>query len=127
MFNAISDLFKNTSKPVSDVFESPDGGQTIYVRKANQQPSERTRVIIKHDDPFIEELINKGFKFSISNSWYSRRWYTNNNTEFIEEIYEKSSNDNWKHVMIRDDEKRFYEEPVDKVAHKGVGKDLDAL
>ena len=127
MFNAISDLFKNTSKPVSDVFESPDGGQTIYVRKANQQPSERTRVIIKHDDPFIEELINKGFKFSISNSWYSRRWYTNNNTEFIEEIYEKSSNDNWKHVMIGDDEKRFYEEPVEKVSQRKLHNDLDAL
>jgi len=126
MFNAISDLFKNTSME-NDIFESPDGGQTIYVRKANQQPSERTRVITKHDDPFIEDLINKGFKFSITNSWYSRRWYTNNNTESIEEIYEKSSQDNWKHVMIRDDEKRFYEEPVEKVSQRKLHSDLDAL
>ena len=32
MFNAISDLFKNTSME-NDIFESPDGGETLYRRK----------------------------------------------------------------------------------------------
>ena len=37
-----------------NIYESPDGGKTVYVRKYNQDPKFRSRVIINHDDPFID-------------------------------------------------------------------------
>ena len=62
----------------TNIYESPDGGKTVYVRKSNQDPKFRSRVIINHDDPFIDELLEKGYTFDIGNSWYRRRWSTNN-------------------------------------------------
>ena len=113
-----------------NIYESPDGGNTVYVRKSNQDPKFRSRVIINHDDPLIDELISKGYTFDIANSWYRRRWSTNNGAESIEEVYqmvEHGDNKSWKHLMIGFNNEIFYEEPVEKVAQKGVGKDLDLL
>ena len=125
MNRGVKQQFSNT-----DIYESPDGGNTVYVRKANQDPKFRSRVIINHDDPFIDELVSKGYTFDIANSWYRRRWTTNQGAESIEEVYqmlEHGEEKSWKHLMIGYGNKIFYEEPVEKVSHKGVGKDLDLL
>ena len=121
----------------TNIYESPDGGKTVYVRKSNQDPKFRSRVIINHDDPFIEELVSKGYTFDIGNSWYRRRWTTNNGAESIEEIYqmiEHGDNKSWKHLMIGYNNEIFYEEPVGELSLKGKdlqqtkhGGDLDAL
>ena len=121
----------------TNIYESPDGGKTVYVRKSNQDPKFRSRVIINHDDPFIEELVSKGYTFDIGNSWYRRRWTTNNGAESIEEIYqmiEHGDNKSWKHLMIGYNNEIFYEEPVGELSLKGKvlqqsrhGGDMDAL
>ena len=121
----------------TNIYESPDGGKTVYVRKSNQDPKFRSRVIINHDDPFIEELVSKGYTFDIGNSWYRRRWTTNNGAESIEEIYqmvEHGDNKSWKHLMIGYNNEIFYEEPVGELSLKGKdlqqtrhGKDMDLL
>ena len=121
----------------TNIYESPDGGKTVYVRKSNQDPKFRSRVIINHDDPFIEELVSKGYTFDIGNSLYRRRWTTNNGAESIEEIYqmiEHGDNKSWKHLMIGYNNEIFYEEPVGELSLKGKvlqqsrhGGDMDAL
>ena len=121
----------------TNIYESPDGGKTVYVRKSNQDPKFRSRVIINHDDPFIEELVSKGYTFDIGNSWYRRRWTTNNGAESIEEVYqmvEHGDNKSWKHLMIGYNNEIFYEEPVGELSLKGKdlqqtrhGKDMDLL
>ena len=136
MFDVISNIFKKDIKQRDDfrndtnIYESPDGGKTVYVRKSNQDPKFRSRVIINHDDPFIDELLSKGYTFDIANSWYRRRWTTNSGAESIEEVYQMLENGDkisWKHLMIGFNNEVFYEEPVDKVAQQRVGKDLDLL
>ena len=117
-------------KQDTNIYESPDGGKTIYVRKNNQDPKFRSRVIINHDDPFIDELLSKGYTFDIANSWYRRRWTTNQGAESIEEIYqmlEHGDNKSWKHLMIGYNNEIFYEEPVEKVSQRKLHNDLDAL
>ena len=114
----------------TNIYESPDGGKTVYVRKNNQDPKFRSRVIINHDDPFIDELLSKGYTFDIANSWYRRRWTTNQGAESIEEVYqmlEHGDNKSWKHLMIGYNNKIFYEEPVEKVSQRKLHSDLDAL
>ena len=121
----------------TNIYESPDGGKTVYVRKNNQDPKFRSRVIINHDDPFIDELVSKGYTFDIGNSWYRRRWTTNNGAESIEEIYqmvEHGDNKSWKHLMIGYNNEIFYEEPVGELSLKVKvlqqsrhGGDMDAL
>ena len=120
-----------------NIYESPDGGNTVYVRKSNQDPKFRSRVIINHDDPLIDELISKGYTFDIANSWYRRRWTTNNGAESIEEVYqmvEHGEKKSWKHLMIGYGNEIFYEEPVGELSLKGKdlqqsrhGGDMDAL
>ena len=136
MFDVISNIFKKDIKQRDDfrndtnIYESPDGGKTVYVRKSNQDPEFRSRVIINHDDPFIDELVSKGYTFDIGNSWYRRRWTTNNGAESIEEVYqmlENGDNKSWKHLMIGFDNEIFYEEPVEKVSQRKLHSDLDAL
>ena len=136
MFDVISNIFKKDIKQRDDfrndtnIYESPDGGKTVYVRKSNQDPKFRSRVIINHDDPFIDELLSKGYTFDIGNSWYRRRWTTNNGAESIEEVYqmlENGDNKSWKHLMIGFNNEIFYEEPVEKVAQRKLHSDLDAL
>ena len=136
MFDVISNIFKKDIKQRDDfrndtnIYESPDGGKTVYVRKSNQDPEFRSRVIINHDDPFIDELVSKGYTFDIGNSWYRRRWTTNNGAESIEEVYqmvEHGDNKSWKHLMIGFNNEIFYEEPVEKVAQRKLHSDLDAL
>ena len=121
MFDVISNIFKKDIKQRDDfrndtnIYESPDGGKTVYVRKSNQDPKFRSRVIINHDDPFIDELLSKGYTFDIGNSWYRRRWTTNNGAESIEEVYqmlENGDNKSWKHLMIGYNNEVFYEEQV---------------
>ena len=52
MFDVISNIFKKDIKQRDDfrndtnIYESPDGGKTVYVRKSNQDPKFRSRVII---------------------------------------------------------------------------------
>ena len=114
----------------TNIYESPDGGNTVYVRKSNQDPKFRSRVIINHDDPLIDELVSKGYTFDIANSWYRRRWSTNNGAESIEEVYqmvEHGDNKSWNHLMIGFNNEIFYEEPVEKVAQRKLHSDLDAL
>ena len=136
MFDVISNIFKKDIKQRDDfrndtnIYESPDGGKTVYVRKSNQDPKFRSRVIINHDDPFIDELLAKGYTFDIGNSWYRRRWTTNQGAESIEEVYqmlEHGDNKSWKHLMIGYNNKIFYEEPVEKVSQRKLHSDLDAL
>ena len=136
MFDVISNIFKKDIKQRDDfrketnIYESPDGGNTVYVRKSNQDPKFRSRVIINHDDPLIDELVSKGYTFDIANSWYRRRWSTNNGAESIEEVYqmvEHGDNKSWKHLMIGFNNEIFYEEPVEKVAQRKLHSDLDAL
>ena len=84
----------------------------------------------KCDDPLIDELVSKGYTFDIANSWYRRRWSTNNGAESIEEVYqmvEHGDNKSWKHLMIGFNNEIFYEEPVEKVAQRKLHSDLDAL
>ena len=131
MFDVISNIFKKDIKQNdNNIYESPDGGKTVYVRKSNQDPKFRSRVIINHDDPFIDELLEKGYTFDIGNSWYRRRWSTNNGAESIEEVYqmvEHGDNKSWKHLMIGFNNEIFFEEPVEKVAQRKLHSDLDAL
>ena len=136
MFDVISNIFKKDIKQRDDfrndtnIYESPDGGKTVYVRKSNQDPKFRSRVIINHDDPFIDELLSKGYTFDIANSWYRRRWTTNQGAESIEEVYqmlEHGEEKSWKHLMIGYGNKIFYEEPVEKVSQRKLHSDLDAL
>ena len=136
MLNAISNIFKKdieqreSFRKETNIYESPDGGKTVYVRKNNQDPKFRSRVIINHDDPFIDELLSKGYTFDIANSWYRRRWTTNQGAESIEEVYqmlEHGDNKSWKHLMIGYNNKIFYEEPVEKVSQRKLHSDLDAL
>ena len=131
MFDVISNIFKKDIKQNdNNIYESPDGGKTVYVRKSNQDPKFRSRVIINHDDPLIDELVSKGYTFDIANSWYRRRWSTNNGAESIEEVYqmvEHGDNKSWKHLMIGFNNEIFYEEPVEKVAQRKLHSDLDAL
>ena len=73
MFDVISNIFRKdieqreSFRKETNIYESPDGGNTVYVRKANQDPKFRSRVIINHDDPFIDELLSKGYSFDIAN------------------------------------------------------------
>ena len=143
MFDVISNIFRKdieqreSFRKETNIYESPDGGKTVYVRKSNQDPKFRSRVIINHDDPFIDELLEKGYTFDIGNSWYRRRWSTNHGAETIEEVYqmvEHGDNKSWKHLMIGYNNEIFYEEPVGELSLKGKvlqqtkhGGDLDAL
>ena len=143
MFDVISNIFRKdieqreSFRKETNIYESPDGGNTVYVRKANQDPKFRSRVIINHDDPFIDELLSKGYTFDIGNSWYRRRWSTNHGAETIEEVYqmvEHGDNKSWKHLMIGYNNEIFYEEPVGELSLKGKdlqqtrhGKDMDLL
>jgi len=136
MFDVISNIFRKdieqreSFRKETNIYESPDGGNTVYVRKANQDPKFRSRVIINHDDPFIDELLSKGYTFDIANSWYRRRWTTNQGAESIEEVYqmlEHGEEKSWKHLMIGYGNKIFYEEPVEKVSQRKLHSDLDAL
>ena len=136
MFDVISNIFRKdieqreSFRKETNIYESPDGGNTVYVRKSNQDPKFRSRVIINHDDPFIDELLSKGYTFDIANSWYRRRWTTNQGAESIEEVYqmlEHGEEKSWKHLMIGYGNKIFYEEPVEKVSQRKLHSDLDAL